>query len=504
MMQIAKHPFQFTDNTLVVDVYGLIAKLQSISEYEFETFVTPTKHDFANWVQQSLHNEKLARLLLGARSKAHCLAVLQSYVRNSQNKMTATPPSEQLYPSEFDETKFTQDHSIVNETVVEPLEIEPVEPVQTAVEEIVTAQKSTVDAIKKEPDAPIAQKAESHPVSEGEIKHEAEGKSDTISLEKINEYSTIMNNMKSEIHKIFIGQEEVVNQTVLSILCQAHLLMEGVPGLAKSLLVEMLGRTVEGTKFNRIQFLPDMLPSDVIGGQIYNPKSGEFTINKGPIFANFLLADEINRAPPKTHAALMEAMAERKINIDKEEFELDPPFLVIATQNPLENKGTYELPEAVLDRFMFKVVMEYPKRDEELMIIGSNNTTSPERKRGVKAVCNKEKILEMQMATRKVFLSDRIKEYILNIVEATRGINKKIEGIKFVKYGAGPRATIALAIGSRAQALMEGRNYVLPSDVNAVSKSILRHRVSLNFKGKAYGISADKIVEEILTKVTEN
>jgi MoxR-like ATPase len=247
--------------------------------------------------------------------------------------------------------------------------------------------------------------------------------------------------------------------------------------------------------------MPDLLPADIIGGQIYNPKTSTFTTYKGPIFANFILADEVNRAPPKTNSALMECMQEKKINIDKDEYILDRPFLVLGTQNPLENKGTYQLPEAVLDRFMFKIIMDYPKRKDEKTIITENATVNKSLKRRAETVFTKSRLLELQKITKKIFISNRIRDYILDIVDATRGLNKNIEGFKFVKYGGGPRASIYLGIAAKAKALYEGRNYVMPDDVAFVAPDVLRHRICLNYNGKAHNISSDKIIEEILSIV---
>ncbi len=322
-----------------------------------------------------------------------------------------------------------------------------------------------------------------------------------ITEEEVKEYARILDETRTYINKVFIGQKDVVERVLLALLCDAHALLEGVPGLAKSLLVETLGHVIGGTTFRRIQFLPDMLPADILGTEIYNPKDASFHIVKGPIFANFILADEINRAPPKTHAALMEAMQERKINLADEEFILDKPFLVLATQNPLENKGTYALPEAVLDRFMFKIDLDYPERKYEKIIITENATTKKDVFSLLKVTMTKEQLLEMQKKVREVYISERIRDYILDIVEATRGVNKKIQGAKFIKYGGGPRATIYLGIGAKARALMQGRTFVLPEDVMYVAPDILRHRIALNFIGKAHEIKTDKIVEEILSKV---
>ena len=322
-----------------------------------------------------------------------------------------------------------------------------------------------------------------------------------VSMEEAQEYSKILGDLVDEVNKVFIGQKMVVESVILSLICDAHTLLEGVPGLAKSLLIEVLGKTISGTTFTRIQFLPDLLPSDIIGGQIFNPKTAQFVTHKGPIFANFVLADEINRAPPKTHAAVMEAMAEKKINIENDEFILDRPFLILATQNPLENKGTYQLPEAVLDRFMFKTILNYPKRSDEMTIITDNATTKNNLQRKIKPVLDKQKLLEIQQKVKTVYISNKIRNYILDLVEATRGINKDIQGVKFLKYGAGVRASIYLGIAAKAKALLSGRNYVLPDDIYKVIPDIFRHRLSLNYRGKAHNISTDKIIDEILKKV---
>ncbi len=324
-----------------------------------------------------------------------------------------------------------------------------------------------------------------------------------ITEEEAKQYAEIFSRMREEIHKVFIGQDDILQRIQITLLSDAHALLEGVPGLAKSLLVEVLANVISGTTFKRIQFLPDMLPSDVIGGQIYNPRTASFVTIKGPIFANFVLADEINRAPPKTHAALMEAMQEKKINIDKEEFDLDRPFLVLATQNPLENKGTYALPEAVLDRFMFKINLDYPAREHEKIIITENATTrSIIEVRKVNPIISKGEFLLIQKKVKEVHISDKIKDYILDLTEATRGLNKDIEGRQFIKYGAGPRASIYLGIAAKARAVLMGRNFVLPEDIAFVAPDVLRHRIALNFKGKAHNISSDKIIEEILSKVS--
>lgn len=321
-----------------------------------------------------------------------------------------------------------------------------------------------------------------------------------LTIEEAQEYSDMLKLATKEVNRVFLGQEKVVEQVIISVVCDAHTLLEGVPGLAKTLLIETLAKVIDGTTFKRIQFLPDLLPSDIIGGQVFNPKTAEYKIYKGPIFANFVLCDEINRAPPKTHAAVMEAMQEKKINIENEEFILDRPFFVLATQNPLENKGTYDLPEAVLDRFMFKVLLDYPRREIEHEIITENATTK-NLKLKIRKALDKETLLEMQKKIKTVHIAEKIRNYILDLVEASRGKNKDIEGFKFVKYGAGVRASIYLSLAAKAKAVVEGRNYVLPDDVDFVAPAVLRHRIALNYRGKAHNITSDKIADEILLKV---
>ncbi len=365
-----------------------------------------------------------------------------------------------------------------------------------------SSQKNDILKLLKNPDNIDKAQTLFNSLEKLKFKDSSDKTEDELSIEDAKSISKLLRAQMHEISKIVIGQDSTIERVIIALMCDGHALLEGVPGLAKSLLVETLSQTMKGTSFHRIQFLPDLLPSDIIGGQIFNPKTAQFQIFKGPIFANFILADEINRAPPKTHAALMEAMQEKKITIDKSEFVLDRPFLVLATQNPLENKGTYVLPEAVLDRFIFKIILDYPTHSAEKRIITENATTKKNLKKGAKPIIDKLTFLNMQKKVKSVFISDKIREYIIKIVEATRGVNKEIEGFKFVKYGAGPRASIYLGIAAKAKALIEGRNYVLPEDVAYVAPDILRHRVRLNYKGKAHNISSDKIIEEILLKVT--
>lgn len=327
------------------------------------------------------------------------------------------------------------------------------------------------------------------------------GKEESLPEKLIKNYQDVLKRMKKEIQKVIVGQNEVIEHVLICLICDAHALLEGVPGLAKSLLVETLSRCITGTTFRRIQFVPDMLPSDILGVNAFNPVKGDFYIIKGPIFANFILADEINRAPPKTQAAMMEAMQERKVNIHKEEFILDKPFLVLATQNPLEQQGVYPLPEAVVDRFFMKILVDYPKWDEELEIIERNTLVRYDIFDPVKPVMDKETILTIQKDVRKIYISTPVKEYILRIVTATRTKDEKIRYSKYIKYGASPRGTIALALAARAVALMDGRDFVTPGDVKLVAHPVLRHRIILNYEGKAAGISTDEIIDEILEGV---
>lgn len=460
-------------------------------------------------------NKELVQVQERANNKDKLISKLKTLIA----KKNLQPASQPMYEENEEENKETLP-SIENIKHSYPGSVDAKweEDVEVLVEESTPEQKKE----KKELDVPAPETKE-EPVKEipkvsaeevvekkmAEIEevsdkkkeeYQATKKRGVVSPEEAEYYSHKLKDMEFEVNKVFIGQHEAVKGVLLSVLCSAHSLLEGVPGLAKTLLIETLGLVIDGTTFKRIQFLPDLLPSDIIGGQVFNPKTAEYTIYKGPIFANFVLADEINRAPPKTHAAIMEAMQEKKINIESETFILDKPFFVLATQNPLENKGTYELPEAVLDRFMFKLVLDYPLRKYELSIITENATTK-NLKSNVRAVMTKQEILDVQQVVKKVFISDKIREYIMDLVEATRGINKNIEGMKFVKYGAGVRASIYLCLAAQANAIYEGRNYVLPDDVDAIAPAILRHRVVVNYRGKAHNITPEKIVEEILSKV---
>ena len=433
----------------------------------------PEKNDEYNHIVEKLEdtNNKLVEQMTRTDSKDKIINKLKSLLAGQKK---ATP------------------ERIVNQPEEQQAVVTPVQ--QETKEEVPEEYREPEEEAPK----PVPKKKQK-PLSEDEFQS-AKSNKGMITAEEATHYGNLMQQMRKEINKVFIGQEDVVEKVLISLMCDAHTLLEGVPGLAKTLLIETMAKTLGGTTFKRIQFLPDLLPSDIIGGQVFNPKTAEFKTFKGPIFANFVLADEINRAPPKTHAAVMEAMQEKKINIENDEFILDRPFFVLATQNPLENKGTYELPEAVLDRFMFKVILDYPARKDEITILTENATTKA-LKDNLKPIMNKQELLTLQKKVKDVFVSHRIKEFVLDLVEATRGDNKHIEGIKFVKYGAGVRAGIYLILSAKAKAVLEGRNYVLPDDVLSIAPSVLRHRISLNFRGKAHNISAEKIMEEIFMKV---
>lgn len=304
--------------------------------------------------------------------------------------------------------------------------------------------------------------------------------------------------MRKEMGKILIGQDEIVTNLIMGLLCNAHILVEGVPGIAKTLAIRALAM-VSGCSVKRIQFTVDMLPTDIIGLTSYNPQTKTFEVIKGPIFANFLIADEINRSPPKTQSALIEAMQEKQVTIGRENYPLPAPFFVMATENPIENAGVYPLPEAQIDRFLFKLVMGYPEEDEELKVMESNMSTKKFETFNIKSVITPEKIVEMQDIVQKVYLDENIKKYILAIVRKTR--NKDFEGSEYITYGSSPRASIALYIASKARAIMEGRNYVLPEDVRKVVFNVLRHRLILSYKATIKKISEDSIIQTILDSI---
>lgn len=303
---------------------------------------------------------------------------------------------------------------------------------------------------------------------------------------------------REEVNKVVLGQSDAVDAFMCALLCNGHVLLEGVPGIAKTLLVKTLAEA-SGCSSNRIQFTVDLLPSDILGMITYTPEKGFETI-KGPIFANFVIADEINRSPPKTQSAMIEAMQERQVTISKKTYPLPSPFFVMANNNPLESSGVYNLPEAQVDRFLFKVIMGYPKKGEEVKIIEDNMTLKNFSEFNVKPILSAEKIIEMQEITKnKIYMDNKVKNYIVDIVEKTR--KKDFEHGKYIEWGGSPRASIGLFIAAKAQALMNGRNYVIPQDVKDIAHLVLRHRIILNYRARAEGVTSDTIVDEILKMI---
>jgi MoxR-like ATPase len=317
--------------------------------------------------------------------------------------------------------------------------------------------------------------------------------------EKINKESAIIDMLMLEINKVIVGQKHMSERLLVALLSNGHILLEGVPGLAKTLAISTLAKTIDA-KFSRLQFTPDLLPADIIGTQIYSPKNEKFSVKKGPIFANFILADEINRAPAKVQSALLEAMQERQVTIGGESFPLDKPFLVMATQNPIEQEGTYPLPEAQVDRFMLKVVIDYPEKEEEKMIIRHNLAkTFPT----VNAVLKTDAIIRARDLVKEVYMDEKIEQYIIDIVFATRypeqyGLEKFKDMISF---GGSPRASINLAAACKAYAFIKRRGYVIPEDVRALCHDVLRHRIGLTYEAEAENITSEDIITEILNTV---
>ncbi|MCW5907843.1 MAG: AAA family ATPase [Chitinophagales bacterium] len=317
--------------------------------------------------------------------------------------------------------------------------------------------------------------------------------------EKINRESAFVDVLNMELGKAIVGQKYMVERLMLALLSNGHILLEGVPGLAKTLAIKSLASAIHA-KFARIQFTPDLLPADLIGTMIYNQKENDFAVKKGPIFANFILADEINRAPAKVQSALLEAMQEKQVTIGDNTYKLDEPFLVLATQNPIEQEGTYPLPEAQVDRFMLKVVVTYPKKEEEQLIIRQNMQLS---NAAINTVVNKEEIVAARKTVREVYMDEKIERYILDIVFATRKPEDyKLSKIKsFISYGGSPRASINLAIASKAYAFIKRRGYVIPEDVRAVCFDVMRHRIGLTYEAEAENITSEEVISEILNAV---
>ena len=327
--------------------------------------------------------------------------------------------------------------------------------------------------------------------------------SETVDIRELNDLiaskSSFVNMITQGMDQVIVGQKHLVDSLMIGLLSNGHILLEGVPGLAKTLAIKTLASLIDA-KYSRIQFTPDLLPADVMGTMIYSQAKEQFQIKKGPIFANFVLADEINRAPAKVQSALLEAMQERQVTIGEQTFKLDDPFLVMATQNPIEQEGTYPLPEAQVDRFMLKVIIGYPKKEEEKLIIRQNISG---RKIDIKPVLQPSEIIEAREIVQKVYIDEKIERYIVDIVFATRfpqdyGLGELKEMISF---GASPRASISLALAARAYAFLKQRGYVIPEDVRAVCHDVLHHRIGLSYEAEANNMTAEEIISEILNKV---
>jgi len=317
--------------------------------------------------------------------------------------------------------------------------------------------------------------------------------------EKVEKESQVIDRIRTAMHSVIVGQEALVDRLLLALLCNNHVLIEGVPGLAKTLTVTTLAGLLAAS-FQRIQFTPDLLPADVVGTLIYNPKTGEFTTKKGPIFANIVLADEINRAPAKVQSALLEAMQERQVTIGDTSYPIDDPFLVLATQNPIEQEGTYPLPEAQVDRFMLKLKVTYPTKAQEFQILKKMARSKPAT--DVTPVISIEDVTRLRELADEIFMDEKIEEYIVNIVEATRNPEAyKLDISQLIRYGASPRATIFLAMASKANALMDGRGYVIPQDVKSVAMDVLRHRVIITYEAEAEEKTSEDIIAQILQTV---
>ena len=327
--------------------------------------------------------------------------------------------------------------------------------------------------------------------------------SDSVNIRELNDLIASKSNFVGMItqgmDQTIVGQKHLVDSLLIALLANGHVLLEGVPGLAKTLAIKTLASLIDA-KYSRIQFTPDLLPADVVGTMVYSAKQEKFEVRRGPVFANFVLADEINRAPAKVQSALLEAMQERQVTIGKDTFKLDDPFLVLATQNPIEQEGTYPLPEAQVDRFLIKVIIGYPNKEEEKQIIRQNIKAE---KREVSALVKPEDIIEVRKIVQQIYVDEKIERYIVEIVFATRfpqdyGLN---DLTSIISFGASPRASISLALAARAYAFLKGRGYVIPEDVRAVCHDVMRHRIGLSYEAEANNISADEVISEILDKI---
>ena len=327
--------------------------------------------------------------------------------------------------------------------------------------------------------------------------------SDSVNIRELNDLIASKSNFVGMItqgmDQTIVGQKHLVDSLLIALLANGHVLLEGVPGLAKTLAIKTLASLIDA-KYSRIQFTPDLLPADVVGTMVYSAKQEKFEVRRGPVFANFVLADEINRVPAKVQSALLEAMQERQVTIGKDTFKLDDPFLVLATQNPIEQEGTYPLPEAQVDRFLIKVIIGYPNKEEEKQIIRQNIKAE---KREVSALVKPEDIIEVRKIVQQIYVDEKIERYIVDIVFATRfpqdyGLN---DLTSIISFGASPRASISLALAARAYAFLKGRGYVIPEDVRAVCHDVMRHRIGLSYEAEANNISADEVISEILDKI---
>ena len=317
--------------------------------------------------------------------------------------------------------------------------------------------------------------------------------------EKIANESAFIDALQLEMNKVIVGQKHMVERLLIGLLGQGHILLEGVPGLAKTLAINTLAKAVKGS-FSRIQFTPDLLPADVVGTMIFNMKENDFSIKKGPIFANFVLADEINRAPAKVQSALLEAMQEKQVTIGDETFILDKPFLVLATQNPVEQEGTYPLPEAQVDRFMLKTVITYPKMSEEQLVMRQSLSQAYEK---VNPVVSVKQILSAQAAVREVYMDEKIEKYILDLIFATRFPEKfNLESLKpLISFGASPRGSINLAMAAKCYAFIKRRGYVIPEDVRAVVHDVLRHRIGITYEAEAENVTTEDLINTIVNEI---
>jgi MoxR-like ATPase len=315
----------------------------------------------------------------------------------------------------------------------------------------------------------------------------------------INDLSKILQQVRGSVGQVVVGQEALVERLLLALLCNGHVLLEGVPGVAKTLTVNSLARAIHA-QFSRIQFTPDLLPGDLTGTLVYDPRQHTFTAEKGPVFTNFLLADEINRAPAKVQSALLEAMQEKQVTLGKETYPLPKPFLVLATQNPIEQEGTYLLPEAQVDRFMFKLRVGYPTPDEELRVMRRMARAEPMLE--IEPVLTLDTLMEMRSALATIFIDEKVERYILRLVDATRNpANHGLDLSRYLRFGASPRASIYLSLAARGHALMQGRDYTTPQDVKDVAHDILRHRMALSYRAEAESITSDDLLDRILTTV---